>query len=74
MTVIIYTIYKQPLSSSKLLSVAKISQELKMSRLAFVARYQRNKPSLSHKLIFYCKFGELSQSAAEEAVNIGYKK
>ncbi|CAG9800703.1 unnamed protein product [Chironomus riparius] len=53
--------------------LAKIPQELKLSRLAFVAKYQRNKPSLSHKLIFYCKFGDLSQTAAEEAVNIGYK-
>lgn len=55
-------------------SVAKLPQELKMSRLAFVARYQRNKPGLFQKLIFYCKFGELSQTAAEEAINIGYKK
>lgn len=54
--------------------MSKVQQELKLSRLAFVAKYQRNKPSLSHKIIFYCKFGDHSHIAAEEALKLGYRK
>lgn len=52
----------------------KIKAELRLSRLAFVAKYQKNKPGVFQKLIFYCKFGDLSQLAAEAAVEVGYRK
>lgn len=52
----------------------KVEQELKLSRLAFIAKYQRSKPSLCQRIIFYCKYGNLSQIAAEEALKLGYRK
>jgi rhodanese-related sulfurtransferase len=55
-------------------TVDKVEAELRLSRLGFVAKYLRNKPSFSHKLIFYCKFGEFGQQAAEIANGLGYKK
>ncbi|KAG5679040.1 hypothetical protein PVAND_008641 [Polypedilum vanderplanki] len=54
--------------------LCKVQQELKQSRLAFLAKYQRTKPAYSQKLIFYCQFGELAQEAAEIASssNLGF--
>jgi hypothetical protein len=54
--------------------VFKVHQELRLSKLAFVAKYQRNKPGISHKIIFYCKYGDLATIAAEKALEVGYKK
>lgn len=39
-----------------------------------LAKYERPKPGLYDELIFYCKFGDRSQTAAELAAKVGYRK
>lgn len=54
--------------------VEKIYSELRLSAPAFGAKYERSKPGCYDELIFYCKFGDLAQVAAETAINIGFRK
>jgi rhodanese-related sulfurtransferase len=54
--------------------VEKVYDELRLSAPAFGAKYERPKPGLYDELIFYCKFGDRSQEAAEMAAKAGYRK
>lgn len=41
---------------------------------AFVERYQRKKPTSDDDLIFMCRIGVRSNTAAVKAKNLGYNK
>ncbi|KAG5672004.1 hypothetical protein PVAND_002168 [Polypedilum vanderplanki] len=51
----------------------KIHDELRLSAPAFSAKYERNKPGTYDEVIFYCKFGDQAQTAAEMALQIGFR-
>jgi thiosulfate:glutathione sulfurtransferase len=51
-----------------------INQEFRLSSPAFSAKYMRSKPGIYDEIIFYCKFGDQAQQAAEIAVSLGYRK
>lgn len=55
-------------------TVDKVYAELRLSAPAFNAKYLRNKPGVYDEVIFYCKFGDLAQEAAEIACSIGFRK
>lgn len=52
----------------------KVYDELRLSAPAFGAKYERPKPGLYDEIIFYCKFGDMAQTAAELAAKAGYRK
>jgi rhodanese-related sulfurtransferase len=54
--------------------VSKIYSELRLSAPAFNAKYERTKPGPYDEVIFYCKFGDMAQVAAETALSIGFRK
>jgi hypothetical protein len=54
--------------------VEKVYSELRLSAPAFSAKYERNKPGVYDEVIFYCKFGDLAQTAAETAIALGFRK
>ncbi|XP_070492505.1 rhodanese domain-containing protein CG4456-like [Chironomus tepperi] len=51
----------------------KVYSELRLSAPAFGAKYERTKPGPYDEIIFYCKFGEMAQVAAETALSIGFR-
>jgi len=55
-------------------TVSKVYSELRLSAPAFGAKYERTKPGPYDEVIFYCKFGEMAQVAAETALSIGFRK
>lgn len=45
-----------------------------MSNEEFKNHYQRNKPTSSDELIFYCQSGRRSTEALDKALKLGYAK
>ncbi|XP_023305340.2 rhodanese domain-containing protein CG4456-like [Lucilia cuprina] len=55
--------------------LGQVGQELadSVDKAAFKAKYGRDKPEKSSEIIFHCRSGKRSQSAAELARTLGYK-
>lgn len=58
----------------EIFTVGDIPTAFGMSDRQFKTKYQRNKPDLSDEIIFHCKIGKRSESAAIAVSKIGYTK